>query len=165
MAGLNAYDCEGTLTIGAVSMNRAAWAVLGDETGQGGMMQLATGGEQRGSDRLLPSSTGVIAYPRRLTVTTADLRLLIVGDVDETGALNADKKIGLVDNIDYIYDNVVTPTGTGDGTRAATLDLPGQVQRSANIHVIGMVQQQYLLGDNPIWVGTLRISIPGGRFT
>jgi hypothetical protein len=165
MAGINDYDCEGTLTIASVSMNRAAWAVLGDDTGQGGLLNLWVYTEQRGSDRIVPSAAGAVAYRRRETVTRHDLRLMVVGDVDENGTATANSLIGLAANINYLESNVIQPTNTGDGTRAATLTVPGQSTRSANIHVLGFQPQEYHLGDTQaILVGTLQISIPAGRF-
>jgi hypothetical protein len=79
---LNSYDCEGTLTVGGISLNTPAWAVQGDEDGALGLLALWVVTEQRGQDRLLPSVAGVIPYKRRETATRHDLRMLIVGDVD-----------------------------------------------------------------------------------
>ena len=99
MAGLNGYDCEGTLTIGGISMNRLAWGVFGDESGTGGLVPLWVQTEQRGQDRVLPGAAGVIAYRRRETVTRHDLRILVVGDVDSAGAPVADHAEGLAANL------------------------------------------------------------------
>lgn len=159
------YDCEGTLTIGSILMNRAAFAIVGDDSGEGGLLQLWAETEVRGDDRLLPSSTGIIPYQRRLAPHRVDLRLLVCGDVTQAGVANSNFASGLVTNLAYIYTNVVAPTGTGDGTRAATLTFTGQTNRTANIHVLGMVKQHYNLAtDSAIWEGTLQISIPAGRF-
>ena len=165
MAGLNSYDCEGTLTIGGISMNRLAWGVFGDEEGQGGLLPLWFQTEQRGQDRLLPGATGVIAYRRRETVTQHELRILVVGDVDSAGAAVSDHAEGLAANLAYLESNVIQPTNLTDGTRAATLTVPGQATRSANIHVLGLVPQSYRLASaGSLFIGTLQISIPSGRF-
>lgn len=165
MAGLNSYDCEGTLTIGGISMNRLAWGVFGDEEGQGGLLPLWVQTEQRGQDRVLPGATGVIAYRRRETATRHDLRLLVVGDVDSAGAPVADHAEGLAANLAYLESNVVQPTNLTDGTRAATLTVPGQTIRTADIHVLGLVPQTYRVGSTgSLFIGTLQISIPSGRF-
>jgi hypothetical protein len=165
MAGLSSFDCEGVLTIGGISMNRAAWAVVGDETGLGGLLPLWIQTEQRGQDRLLPGAVGVIAYRRRETVTRHDLRILVVGDVDQAGATVANAAQGLAANLAYLETNVVQPTNLTDGTRAATLTVPGLATRSANIHVLGLVPQTYRLNSaGSIFIGTLQISIPSGRF-
>lgn len=166
MAGINDYDCEGTLTIGGISMNRPAWAILGDDTGAGGLLQLITVAEQRGSDRIIPSATGVIAYPRRLTVTPFELRILVAGDVDSTGAPTANAQEGLAVNLNYLYTNVVAPVVSSTGTRAATLSIPGLSALTANIHVIGLRPSEYHLGSSAsVWEGRLQISVPGGRFS
>lgn len=162
-------DIEGTLTIGGISMNPAngAWGVLGDERGEGGLVKLWADYDVRGEDRLLPGATGVIPYQRRMTVTRHDLRLLVVGDIlGETGAPVADSRSGLRANLEYLRVNVFAPVVSTSGTRAATLTVPGAAARSANIHVLGVVTQSYgLVECGSIWVGTLQISIPLGRFT
>lgn len=159
---------EGTLTIDAISMNPAngAWAVLGDETGKGGLVHLWAGFEVRGEDRLLPGAPGVIAYPRRLTKTKHDLRLLIVGDViGQTGAPASNTTEGLATNIEYLRANVIAPVVSTTGTRAATITVPGAASRAASIHVLGMKIESYMLGDcGSIAVTTLQIDIPAGRF-
>lgn len=169
MAGLIDYNHEGTLTIGGILMNRPAFAIMGDENGEGGLLDLITHAEQRGQDRILPGATGVIAYRRRLTVTTHDLRLLVVGDVDENGSAHTNFSSGLAHNLDYIYNNVVTPVVSSTGTRAASLQIPGLGTKTANIHVIGMRRTEYhtsKVSKGPaVWEGTLIISIPGGRFS
>lgn len=161
-------NLEGTLTISTISMNPAngAWGVLGDESGRGGLIHLWYKFDVRGEDRILPSATGVIAYPRRMTVTRCDLRLLIVGDViGQTGVSASNSIEGLATNIEYIRTNILAPVVSATGTRAATLTVPGQSTRSADIHVLGMNIQSYQLGIcGAIAVATLQISIPGGRF-
>lgn len=162
---INAYDCEGTLTIDSISMNRPAWAIIGDGNGAGGLLQLITTVEQRGANRLLPTASGVIAYPRRVTVTAFELRILVAGDVDLNGAPVADAQQGLAVNLAYLYTNVVAPVVSATGTRAATLTIPGLTARTANIHVTGLRQAEYHLGiSDSIWEGRLAIEIPAGRF-
>lgn len=160
---------EGTLTIDGIDMNpsNGAWGILGDERGQNGLVQLWTEFDVRGQDRVLPTVTGMIAYPRRMTVTRHDLRLLIVGDViGQTGAPAADSTEGLAVNMKYIHDNVLEPIASSTGLRAAVLEVPGQSDRSADIHVLGLVVQSYQLGVcGAIAVTTLQISIPEGRFS
>lgn len=169
MAGLYDYDCDGTLVIGGVSMNCPAWMVGADETGDGGLLSLITTTSQRGSDRILPGAAGVIAYPRRKTVTEHEFRIVVIGEVDRFGALAVDHNAQLVANLQYIVANVVDPVGTGDGTRAATYTPPGSAPLTADIHVVGLVQTSYALavatGDKAIWEGRLLISIPEGSFT
>src|SRR5690606_32265604 len=139
---------EGTLTIGSISMNpvNGAWGAFGDENGQGGLVHLWSLFDVRGEDRILPSATGVIPYQRRMTVTRADIRFIIVGDIiGQTGVPASDAAVGLATNTEYIRANVLAPVASSTGTRAATLTIPGQATRSANIHVLGMVTQSYKL--------------------
>lgn len=166
---LQNFTNEGSLSIGGINMNRLAFAVIGDENGEGGLLKLWADFDVRGDDRILPSVAGVLAYPRRLTATRYDLRLLVVGDVDQTGTPTADSNIGLQNNIEYIRANVLVPVVSPTGTRAAVLTLPSGGTRTADIHALGVVTQSYGLAvvngcSGSIWVGTLQISIPAGRF-
>lgn len=159
---------EGVLTIGGISMSPAngAWGIVGDAQGSGGLVHLWTKFDVRGQDRILPGAPGVIAYQRRMTVTRADLRLLVVGDViGQTGSIPSDPIEGLATNLEYLRANVIAPVASSTGTRAASLTVPGLATRTADIHVIGHVIQEYQLGMcGAIAVTTLQISIPGGRF-
>lgn len=162
---LSGFAADGTLYIDSISLNRAAWGVFGDERGEGGLVQLWVEFDVRGQDRILPSVTGVIPYQRRMTVTRKDLRLIVVGDVDENGDPVADTRIGLQDNLDFLYANVFEPVDTATGTRDAVLTMPDGSDREAEIHVLGVTTQTYHLSEcESIWIGTLQISIPYGRF-
>jgi hypothetical protein len=166
MIGLEGYAADGTLTIDGISMNRPAWGVFGDERGEGGLAKLWVEFDVRGEDRILPSVTGVIPYPRRMTVTRKDLRLVVVGDVNESGSPIADTRIGLQDNLEVLRNSVFEPVASSSGTRAAELLTPNGTVLEADIHVLGVQTQTYHLSEcASIWVGTLQISIPGGRFS
>jgi hypothetical protein len=158
---------EGTLTISGISMNIAngAWGILGDATGRGGLIHLWAGFDVRGEDRVLPGAPGVIAYPRRITKTRHDLRLLIVGDViGQTGVPASNAIEGLAANIEYLRANVIAPVASSTGTRAASLTVPGAATRTADIHVLKMTIQEYMLDEcGSIAVTTLQIDIPAGR--
>lgn len=158
MAGINGYGCTGVLTIGSTSMNNIAWDITD-------LTDLWFTVEQRGDDRLLPGATGAIPYRRRLAPARHDLTILIVGDVNESGTPFADAKVGLRTNLATLYTNVIAPTGATDGTRAATLTVPGASNRTASIHVLGLVKQRQFIGSvSAAMEATLQISIPAGRF-
>lgn len=165
---LQGYEAEGNLTISGVDMNRPAFAVIGDGSGADGLVQLWADFDVRGEDRILPSVTGVIAYPRRITAKRYDFRLLVVGDVDRFGAPNVNSTIGLENNLEYLRANVFAPVVSSTGTRASVLTLPSAATRSADIHVLGVVTQSYGFAtgcSGAIWIGTLQISVPSGRFS
>jgi hypothetical protein len=159
---------EGTLTIDSIDMNPAngAWGIIGDERGTGGYVQLWADFDVRGEDRILPSVTGVIAYQRRRTVTRHDFRLIVVGDViGQTSTPETDTRVGLEENIEYLRENVIDPVNTMSGTRSATLTMPSGNTRIADIHVLSVTTQSYLLREcDSIWIATMHISIPVGRF-
>lgn len=158
MAEIEGYGCTGVLIIGGIVMNGPAWDISD-------LTDLWFTADVRGDDRILPGVAGVIPYRRRTTVTRHDLTILVIGDVDATGAPHSDSYIGLETNISSLYTNVVTPTNTGDGTRAASLVLPSGATRTANIHILGLVKQRQFLSDyQSALEATLQISIPAGRF-
>lgn len=169
MPGFDHYDPEGTLTIAGFSMNRKAWGIWGDETGGGGLFQLITGGDRRGGDRDLPmsASSPVVPYPRRLTATVYELTLWVNGEVNHAGTLNTNAKDGLATNLDLIRSTLFEgATPATNGTLSASVLIPGWGTKTASIHMIAMEQQRYNYADDQsIWQGTLRISVPAGRFS
>jgi hypothetical protein len=145
------------LTIDGVAMNCPAWQVLN-------LHVLTQPAEQRGNDRLIPGSAGVLAYPRRNTVTRHSLQMLISGTHDRNGSANANSFQQLFTNIDYLNFNVVFPPGTADGTRTAVFSRSGQaVDLTEPIHVLGLELGQ--VREDAQWIkAVLTISIPSGRF-
>lgn len=118
--------------------------------------------DQRGTDRLVPGSAGVVGVQRRDTVTRRTLRLVIAGDVTYTGATTGDAFERLAINVDYLRTNIVAPTGTTDGTRSAVLTMPDGTTRTEDVHVTGMELGRY--AENARWLlATLELSIPSGR--
>lgn len=155
MPALTYNTAAGDLTIGGVALNGPAWKVLN-------LLELWQPADQRGSDRLVPGVAGVLAQQRRDTVTRRSLQLLIIGDVDRTGATQADKFEGLQANVDYLRANVVAPTGTGDGTRSAVLTMPDGTSRTEPVHVVGFEFGNFR--EDAAWLrAVLTISIPSGR--
>lgn len=155
MPKLTYNTAAGDLTIGGVAMNGPAWKVLN-------LYELWQPANVRGSDRIIPGTTGVIAYPRRATVTVRSLQMLISGTHDRTGSAAADRYEGLQVNVDYLIANVVAPTGAGDGTRSAVLTMPDGTTRTEPVHVLGLE-----LGDLSLdgsWAkAVIELSIPTGR--
>lgn len=166
MAGFEDYDWEGTLTIAGFSMNRPAWMIVGDETGEGGLVDLITGGERRGENRVLPMQAGVVGYPHRLTDSRYDLRLAVNGDVNSSVVETSNSQQTLNTNLALIRSTLFeSASPAADGTLAATLVIPGWGTKTAGIQMIGLQRQRYNASDEEaIWVGTLQIQIPDGRF-
>ena len=144
----------GDLTINGVEMMGVAWQMLD-------LKVLWEPGKQRGTNRLLPGTSGVKAYRKRVTETPYSMPMVITGFVDRSGAAQANPYAGLENNVSYLRSNVVDPTNVGDGTRASVLTMPSGATRSANIHVMGLV-----LGNQagPIVLATLEIEIPAGVY-
>lgn len=145
---------SGALEINGVSMHTDAWTVID-------LTVLWMGADIRGTDRILPTTPGVIPYRRRMTVTRHSLPMVIVGYVDQTGTPYSDPWEGLETNIDFLRAWVVDPTNVGDGTLPASLTMPSGSTRTADIHVLGLN-----LGtvSRARVRATLDISIPEGVF-
>lgn len=146
----------GDLTIGGVAMNGPAWKVMN-------LHALWQPANQRGSDRIIPGATGVVAYRRRNTVTAVSLQMLISGTHDRNGVAAADKFEGLQVNVEYLVDNVVEPTGASDGTRSAVLTMPDGTTHTEPVHVLGLQFGETSL-DGAWLKAVLELSIPSGRF-
>ena len=150
------YGCTGTLTIGSTLLNTVAWDITD-------LTELWYVVDQRGEDRVLPGAAGVIPYRRRETVTPIDLILLINGSVNASGTPYANVITGLATNLATIMSGVVNPTGATDGTRAASLTIPGLTTRTTTVHVEGLREIRKLINpvdDEALWEGALRLSIP-----
>ena len=145
---------SGALEINGIPMHTFAWTVV-DTT------SLWMGADIRGQDRLLPTTPGVIAYRRRMTVTRHSLPMVIIGYVDYTGTPYSDPMEGLEANVDYLRSWVVDPTNLGDGTLPASLTMPSGAVRNADIHVLGLSLGQV---SRARLRATLDISIPTGVF-
>lgn len=168
MSGFEDYDFEGTLTIASFAMCRPAWYIAGDETGQGGLLQLITGGDRRGGDRPLPMSAAspVVPYPRRLTATEYELTLWVTGDVDSAGVAASNSQAQLATNLALIRSTLFEGASpASNGTLAASVTITGWGTKTANIHMLALEQDRYnMWTDQSIWQGTLRFSVPTGRF-
>lgn len=116
--------------------------------------------DQRGDDRLIPSLAGRAPYKRLRDRTKVVVPMEIFGASDSSGAAHANAITGLEANIVYLNTNVVAPTGTGNGTRLATLHLPGG-NRTAYVHVLKLSLGRR--GPDRVLAG-LELSIPAGRF-
>lgn len=154
------------LEIDGIPLATPAWEILD-------LSPLEDAAAQRGQDRLIPGAAGVIPFPRRKTVTVRSLQMVILGTFDQEGvatcatgdgsgeAYREAVRIRRAANKDYLVDNLVTPPGTADGTRAAVLNRVDGSTWSADVHVIGPMQLA------PIgWLGyraVLTLSIPTGE--
>lgn len=162
MAGIEVYGRTGQLVIGAVALCGPAWDVPD-------LSPLWISGELRGSDRIIPGASGVLPFKRRRTVTEVDLDMLVVGMVSSSGAAYDDALEGLELNLEALRSGVVEPTGTGDGTRNATLTMPSGNTRTGDVHVLGLevgslrAERRDGIVVNARVRAVLSLSIPSGR--
>lgn len=159
MGALEHYGRTGTLTIAGLALNGPAWDIPD-------LTPLWISGEIRGSDRTIPGTAGVLAYPRRRTVTEVDLDMLITGDVSAVGAAYDDAVAGLATNLEVLRATIVEPVTTGDGTRSASLTVPGETfARTGDVHVLGLDLGPLIarFHERALIRATLSLSIPAGR--
>lgn len=152
------YDCtttDGELTIDGVAMHTPAWTVLDPAV----LWQPAL---QRGDDLLVPGMPGVLALPRRVSVTSYTLRTVIRGTHDRNGTPYSNSSYGLWANIEFLRQHVVDPSPYNMATlREAELTIPGSaVTMQGDVHVDSLE-----LGDRvgPFFRASLTLTIPAGR--
>ena len=152
MSTVNCPDCMGSLSISGIALGGPAWCVTD-------LSPLYETAEVRGTDRLLPSAAGVVAYPRRATVTRVDLNMVIAGGFDRFGVAYTDTKRGLYLNWKFLVDNLVASPGGATGTRSAVLTTPALTTLSGSVHV-----QRLRPGitPGPYMLAVLELSIPAG---
>lgn len=114
--------------IDGVPLATAAWSTEN-------LFILWQGPDTRGQDVIIPGAAGTRSKPRRAAVSPRTLFLNIYGDHDCAGTPQADGRIGLQKNLDFLRRLVTDPTGTGDGTRTATLHRPDGTTVSGPVHV------------------------------
>ena len=146
-----------TLEIDGVSLNVLGFCLVPD------LSPLLAGSAQRGSDRPVPGSAGVIANRRRIDVTVVNLELMIFGANTVAGVAHPDVRTGIYRNLKYLQANVTNPTGTGDGTRTATLTWQGETPVTKPVHVLGSIDTSD--ARTTMVRGVLRLSFPQGLFT
>lgn len=166
MSGFEDYDVDGTMTIAGFAMCRPAWMIAADDQGEGGLLDLITGGELRGEDRIVPHTPGRKSYKRILDASRWDFNLWVNGDVNYLGVDTSNSEEGLAANLALIRSTLFEgATTAADGTLAASVTIPGWGTKTANITMVGLERQRYNKAeDQAIWLGTLQISVPAGRF-
>lgn len=123
------------------------------------LSDLLRSADQRGGDRVIPHG-GVVAKPRRRTVSKRSLPLIINGNVDQDGNAISNYRTGVDTHIAYLLTNLVEPITTGTGTRSATLTLlTGSYTTPVHVEALD-------IGDREAAIvkATLQLSIPAGQF-
>jgi hypothetical protein len=149
------YVCDdGDLTIDGVPMRCPAWAVLD-------LTDLWLPASVRGNNRIVPGAAGVIANPKRKTITRRSLVLAITGGFDLDGNENANPWVGLRDNIAYLVANVIDPPALPAVTRSAVLSLPDASTATADVQVFDL---QLVHKVDAVGTWTFELEIPAGEF-
>lgn len=145
----------GELSIDGEAMQRAAFAVTN-------VTDLWLGAPQRGSDLTIPGRPGVLSMPRRATTRSVTLPMTLDGrfDVDGDPTYDGNELEGMRVLLAWLTANVTGPTYLTDGTRAATLTVPGgPITGSGPVTVEGIEVGQKVRG---LWAAVLDLTIPAG---
>lgn len=160
-------DCTtagGELSIGGLSMHTEAWGILEPLT----PLWVPLG--WRGENDVLPGVDGRQENPLYVDEANHEFRMVIRGEVDQTGAPQSDRHAGLRANI-LALRAVTEPPASSTGTRAAVLTLPGGGSLSGSVQPLGLrmgVQYEGTSGDGVrglVQRATLRFRIPAGLLT
>lgn len=153
MPGLIVPTATGELFINSISMHTPAWCVLD-------LLPLWAFPATRGGNVIVPGASGQRAYPRRIDETTYSLEMVIVGDVDQSGDPYDNPLVGLQTNLEYLWDNVVSPPDAPTATRPAELDMPDGSTRSDDVQVALELGRH---GAHDV-LAVLELTVPSGRF-
>lgn len=143
------------LEIAGVPLATPAWRIVD-------LSAMFIGPALRGTDRLIPAAAGVKPYRRRATVTTKPFPMVIFGAKNQEGVANANVRVGLLTNIEYLRTNVIDPLATGNGTRTVIWRRADGTTRTAQAHVLPL--ELGPLGPTAVRA-VLTLSIPTGVFT
>jgi hypothetical protein len=145
----------GDLTIDDISLFTAAWTL-------DNLYEWWLPASQRGGDVIRPGVPGVYAVRRFVTVTRRSCRLTVGGMADPDGVPYSNWYEGMFENLRYLGENLVAPTGTGDGTRSAVLTAPNGDLYAGDVHVTGMEVAEMRPNARYARV-VIEVSIPGGE--
>lgn len=144
--------CEGKLTLNGLLLHDSC--IMATD-----LSMLVDGGDTRGDDILVPGAAGVLAEPRRLTVTRRDVPFWLIGGLSWSG-VEQEPRQGLIDNFDVLYAAVGVGEQTGDGTVVASLQEPGGGTRTADVTTLGCHRGPTRPG---YWCTVvISLSVPGG---
>lgn len=143
------------LEIDGVPLSTPAWETTDAS-------ELWSTAQVRGADLVIPGAAGVRPYPRRPTVTSATVELVVVGDTAPDGTARSEPRAGLAVNC-ALLEALVGPNGTdADGTRLAILHYaPGgpTADRRGRVHVLRI---RFARKDPNMATAQLELSIPAG---
>lgn len=152
---INYASDVGTLSIGGSSLHTAAYSLLEES-----VLQLWTPRSHRGRNVVIPGAAGTRPKPRRVDESIYPMKLVIVGAVDDTGAVNSDVYEGLQENIAAVEAIIASPTPP-TATLSATLTMPDASTLTADVQCGPL-----LIGDKFLDMvqATFELIVPAGRF-
>ena len=161
--GINVVTCGGEFFIDDETLHRRAFCITQDLT------PLWMYGARRGTNLVIPEVTGQLARRLRYDQAEHSLEMLVVGSVLYDDSLATDPWEGLATNVDWLEDNLLSPSTANDSTRDGKLVLPSGANRTGKIQVVNFVRGEIVEGyemNGARSVGfraTLDIRIPAGR--
>lgn len=157
--GLDCLTTTGALTVNGTLLHGYAWCAYDD------LSPLWVETRARGEDTTVPGTPGVLPRERVMDVNEHSVALAIAGHLDQAGAPYGDSWVGAVTNLQALTAALTDATfAAADGTVMASLDLFGDasVVYAGPVHVLGIRLGRKLV-TQPVWRGSLELSIPGGR--
>lgn len=114
--------------------------------------------QTRGEDLIIPGAAGVVANPRRKTVTKRSLAIAVFGSEDWEGDPYSDERVGLEAN----WFHLSTVWSPGGDERPVVLHLPSGATRSGSAHI----ERFEPVGRAPGWIAaTLDLSLALGELS
>lgn len=150
---LPADTSDGQLEINGVDLICPAWDVVS-------LRGLWTVVATRGSNVRIPTVQGAKKRRRRIDEARArTLDMVIIGEYDRLGSLNADPRVGLETNLNYLRENVMDPPTAA--ALDATLTMPSGAERTAEVQI-----ESFELGEGTesLTLATVTFTIVGGVF-
>jgi len=160
MAGFceDEYGCFGSMTVNAgdFPLNCPGWDLYGYQ-------KLWAEFEIRTDEVTLPTAAGRRSYPGRLDQSAYELTMYITGEADQNGVPHSDPWEGLYKNLQTLWNNALSPVGTGRGLRPATLTLPWGDDLIADVK-FEPLRETGEIEDAHFAVYRTSITVPAGRF-
>ncbi len=162
LAGFCRSTVEGDLILNGVPMKTPAWTCSN-------LTPLWEPAGIRGTDRIVPEASGVLARRRRPTMSVYSIELSVGGFADMTGLAapgmgNGPEEFEQLEyNLDFLRQNVLDPRTdpNPDGTILGELIMPSGEIRTAYLHVLGFTVNVRV---SHVIHGVLDLSVPSGGF-
>lgn len=144
------------LTVNSIPLATPGWRALS-------MAPLLDDPPMRGADGLIPQASGRRPFIRRRDSDVRTFPFAVFGHFDHEGTPYDDRRMGAIENLEYLKANLGIASSSGDGTVPAVWHRRDDSEWIADVHVIGFVGARKV-GGGVVIRTTLDLSIPAGIF-